>query len=42
MMDEAKSDIDMNISSIHPYIANGAKLVGIDQSGKGVVNTLVK
>tara|TARA_Y100000996_G_scaffold408426_1_gene387474 strand:- start:1436 stop:4333 length:2898 start_codon:yes stop_codon:yes gene_type:complete len=32
MMDEAKSDIDMNISSIHPYIANGAKLVGIEPS----------
>jgi FAD/FMN-containing dehydrogenase/Fe-S oxidoreductase len=32
MMDSAKHDIDINISRIYPYIANGAKLVGIEPS----------
>ena len=32
MLDSAKQDIDINISEIHPYISNGAKLIGIEPS----------
>ena len=32
MMSHAKSNVDFNISSIHPYIEMGAKLVGIEPS----------
>ncbi|PKB60772.1 MAG: sn-glycerol-3-phosphate dehydrogenase subunit C [SAR202 cluster bacterium Ae2-Chloro-G2] len=32
MMDEAKTNVDFNINAIHPYIENGAKLVGVEPS----------